>query len=114
MPTEEPTQPSTAPTLLLNARNEVIRRFLRTEAEWLWWVDTDMGFPLDIIECPDRRVSRAAVELAKEKMVVLGQLAAGVDPKSLKVGMQMELVLDTLYEDKQSEYLVWKWKPASR
>ena len=54
----------------------------------------------------------AAVELAEEKMVVLGQLAAGVDPKSLKVGMNVELVIDTLYEDAASEYLVWKWKPV--
>jgi uncharacterized OB-fold protein len=56
----------------------------------------------------------AAVELAEEKMVVLGQLAPGVDPKSLKVGMKVELVLDTLYADEASEYLVWKWKPVNR
>jgi uncharacterized OB-fold protein len=55
----------------------------------------------------------AAVELAEERMVVLGQLAAGVDPKSLKVGMNVELVLDTLYEDDKAEYLVWKWKPVN-
>src|ERR1035437_1919705 len=54
----------------------------------------------------------AAVELAEEKMVVLGQLAAGVDPKSLKVGMNVELVLGRLYEDEKAEYLVWKWKPV--
>ena len=53
----------------------------------------------------------AAVELAEEKMVILGQVAAGVDPKSLKVGMKVELVLERLYEDETSEYLVWKWKP---
>ena len=55
----------------------------------------------------------AAVELAKEQMVVLGQVAAGVDPNHLKVGMPMQLVLDTLYEDDTSEYIVWKWKPAA-
>jgi uncharacterized OB-fold protein len=54
----------------------------------------------------------AAVELDEEKMVVLGQLAAGVDPQSLTVGMSVELVLDTLYEDEASAYLVWKWKPV--
>ena len=53
----------------------------------------------------------AAVELAEEKMVVLGQLATGVDPTSLKVGMNVELVLGRLYEDEKAEYLVWKWKP---
>ncbi len=56
----------------------------------------------------------AAVELAQERMVVLGQVAAGVDPSTLKVGMQMELVLETLFEDQQSEYVVWKWRPAAR
>ncbi len=55
----------------------------------------------------------AAVELDEEKMVVLGQLAGGVDPQSLKVGMNVELVLDTLYEDDTSAYLVWKWKPVN-
>jgi uncharacterized OB-fold protein len=54
----------------------------------------------------------AAVELQKERMVVLGQLAPGVDPASLEVGAEMELVLGTLYEDDDNEYVVWKWKPA--
>lgn len=54
----------------------------------------------------------AAVELAAEKMVVLGQVAGGVDPGSLKVGMEVELVLERLYEDETSEYMVWKWKPV--
>jgi hypothetical protein len=31
----------------------------------------------------------------------------------LKVGMNVELVLDTLYADEASEYLVWKWKPLA-
>lgn len=56
----------------------------------------------------------AAVELDAEKMVVLGQLAAGVDPTSLKVGMDVELVLETLYEDEKAEHLVWKWRPLTR
>jgi len=55
----------------------------------------------------------AAVELAEEKMVVLGQVAAGVDPAALKVGTAMELVVETLYADDASEYLVWKWKPVA-
>ena len=54
----------------------------------------------------------AAVELAEERMVVLGQVAAGVDPSTLKVGMQMELILETLFEDKDAEHIVWKWKPV--
>jgi hypothetical protein len=55
----------------------------------------------------------AAVELTEERMVVMGQLAPGVDPASLQVGQPMELTLGTLYEDDDNEYIVWKWKPAA-
>jgi uncharacterized OB-fold protein len=55
----------------------------------------------------------AAVELEKEKMVVLGQIVTGVSVSDLRVGMQMNLVADTLYEDETNTYLVWKWQPAS-
>ena len=54
----------------------------------------------------------AAVELDKERMVVLGQLAKGVDLAGLKVGMPMELVVDVLSEDETTAKTVWKWKPA--
>jgi len=27
--------------------------------------------------------------------------------------MEMQLVLGTLYEDDENEYVVWKWKPAA-
>jgi uncharacterized OB-fold protein len=57
--------------------------------------------------------SIAAVELANERMVILGQVASGVDLNTLKVGMEMELVLEKLFEDKDVDYLVWKWKPMN-
>src|SRR5690606_24205218 len=53
----------------------------------------------------------AAVELEAEKMVVLGQVVPGVTVDDLQVGMPVEMVLDTLYEDDENEYVVWKWKP---
>jgi uncharacterized OB-fold protein len=55
----------------------------------------------------------AAVELSEEKMVVLGQVAKGVEASELKAGMNVELVLETLYKDDDNEYLVWKWKPLA-
>jgi uncharacterized OB-fold protein len=55
----------------------------------------------------------AAVELAKEKLVVLGQVADGVAHDALRAGLPVELVLETLYQDDESEYLVWKWKPLA-
>jgi len=54
----------------------------------------------------------AAVELAEEKMVVLGQLAGGASVDDLRVGQEVELVLETLYEDDDNAYLVWKWQPV--
>ena len=36
----------------------------------------------------------------------------GVSVDDLKVGMEVELVLDTLYEDDANEYVVWKWRPV--
>jgi uncharacterized OB-fold protein len=53
----------------------------------------------------------AAVELAEERMVVLGQLLPDVEMADLRAGQEVELVLDPLYEDDDHEYLVWKWKP---
>ena len=55
----------------------------------------------------------AAVELEHEKMVVLGQVVSGFGVEDLKAGMEMELVVDTLYEDDENEYTVWKWRPAA-
>ncbi len=55
----------------------------------------------------------AAVELAAERMVVMGQVVPGVGVDDLSVGDEVELVLDTLYEDDENEYLVWKWRPRS-
>jgi hypothetical protein len=55
----------------------------------------------------------AAVELDEEKMVVLGQVVSGVGVDQLKAGMEVELVLDKLFEDAEKEYVVWKWKPVS-
>jgi uncharacterized OB-fold protein len=54
----------------------------------------------------------AAVELEAEKMVVLGQVVDG-SVESLEAGMEMEVVLDTLFEDDENEYLIWKWRPVA-
>jgi len=57
-------------------------------------------------------VTVAAVELEDEKMVVLGQVdGAGVE--DLEVGAEMELVMRTLFEDEEKEYVVWKWRKVA-
>jgi hypothetical protein len=40
-------------------------------------------------------------------------VVSGVGVADLAVGDQVELVLDTLYEDDDHEYVVWKWRPQS-
>ena len=54
-----------------------------------------------------------AVELAKEKMIVMGQATEGTNVSDLKAGMEMELVLEPMYtKDDTKETLTWKWKPV--
>ncbi|MGH9097160.1 MAG: Zn-ribbon domain-containing OB-fold protein [Acidimicrobiales bacterium] len=55
----------------------------------------------------------AAVELAAEKLVVMGQVVGGVTVDDLKVGDEVELVLDTLYVEGDEERVVWKWRPLA-
>jgi uncharacterized protein len=51
-----------------------------------------------------------AVELAAEQMVILGQLADGIDPNTLKIGDEVEVVIEGLFtDDDGNEHLVWKW-----
>jgi uncharacterized OB-fold protein len=52
----------------------------------------------------------AAVELADEGLVILGQLARGATTDDVAVGDEVELVLETLFEDDEAQHLVWKWQ----
>ena len=45
--------------------------------------------------------------------MVLGQVAKGVRAADLRVGMEMQLELDTLHRDDEHEYLVYVWAPAA-
>ena len=62
---------------------------------------------------PFKPYAIAAVELDKEKMIVLGQVVTGVTVDDLKVGDEVEMVLETLFEDDESDKVVWKWKPLA-
>ena len=55
----------------------------------------------------------AGVQLEKEQMVVLGQVVQGVSVEDLKVGMPMELVLETLHETEDDIKVTWKWRPSA-
>jgi uncharacterized protein len=54
-----------------------------------------------------------AVELQTEQMVVLGQLAEGVDPATLEIGQEVEVMIEPLFTDEDGEHIVWKWRPVS-
>jgi uncharacterized protein len=56
----------------------------------------------------------AAVELEAEGLVVLGQVPKGVRGADLRVGMPMELELDTLYREDGVDHLVYVWAPAGQ
>ena len=53
----------------------------------------------------------AAVELP-EGLVVLGQLARGYGVADVRVGSEVELVVETLYVDDDGERTIWRWKPV--
>ena len=55
----------------------------------------------------------AAVELAAEQMVILGQVAKGYTVDDLTVGGAVELVVEPLYEADGVEHLIYRWKPVS-
>ena len=55
----------------------------------------------------------AAVELADEQIVILGQVAKGFGVDDLKVGASVELVVEPLYEIDGVEHLMYRWKPVS-
>ena len=54
----------------------------------------------------------AAVELADEQMVVLGQVADGYGVADIEVGTEVELVVEELFSDADASYVVWRWKPV--
>ena len=51
-----------------------------------------------------------AVELAAEKIIVLGQVVAGVTVDELSLGQEVELVVDTLFADDETEHQIYKWR----
>lgn len=56
----------------------------------------------------------AAVELADEGLVILGQLTPGATVHDIKVGDEVELTVGTLFSDDDNDYQVWRWAPVAR
>jgi uncharacterized OB-fold protein len=61
---------------------------------------------------PYQPFALAAVELP-EGLVVLGQLAEGYGVADVRVGSEVELVVERLYTDDDGDRSIWRWKPVS-
>ena len=81
------------------------------------WSFTNAGYqpPEPYIPTSDPYVpfAIAAVELAEEQIVILGQVADGYGIDDLSVGAEVELVLEPLYEQDGVDHLIYRWKPVS-
>ncbi len=55
----------------------------------------------------------AAVELAAEGLVILGQLVGGVGVGDVAVGDEVEVVTGTLFSDDEHDHQVWRWRPMA-
>ena len=55
----------------------------------------------------------AAVHLAEEGLVIMGTVIAGVTVDDLSVGQEVELVVDVLFSDDDTDHLIWKWRPTT-
>ncbi len=79
------------------------------------WSFTNSAYPPPppfIVTEPYVPVVVAAVELAEEQMVVLGQVAPGWTVDDLEVGMDVELELGVLYADDETDHMTWQWRPV--
>ena len=80
------------------------------------WSYTDAQYqpPAPYISRTDPYVpfTLAAVELAAEQLVVLGQLANGTTVEDVQVGTEVELVVEPAYEIDGETHLIYKWRPV--
>lgn len=81
----------------------------------LWSFTNAMYQPPEpfVAEDPHVPYTILAVELEKEQMIVLGQGVRGLECAELRAGMEVELVLDTLFETEEQATITWKWAPVA-
>jgi len=79
------------------------------------WSYTDAQYqpPAPYIPATDPYVpfALAAVEIP-EGIVILGQVADGYTVEDIKVGDEVELVVETLYTDETGDRTIWRWRPT--
>ena len=77
------------------------------------WSYTENHYPPPppyVASDPFEPYALAAVELADEGIVVLGQLATGTTVDDVKVGSEVELVVEPAYELDGDTHLIYRWK----
>lgn len=80
------------------------------------WSYTNACYPPPapyVVEDPFEPYAIAAVELADEQLVVLGQVVDGVGVADLQIGMEMELALGTVPAADGEPRMTWKWAPVA-
>lgn len=95
---------------LIAARNEVVTAFLQTEGDWLWWIDTDMGFAPDAL---DRLLDAADPETSP---IVGGLCFAQMEREPDGMGGFRTEVVPALYQwheasDGRSGFVAWRNYP---
>ncbi|MFC1963456.1 Zn-ribbon domain-containing OB-fold protein [Chloroflexota bacterium] len=79
------------------------------------WTYTIMYYPPPFpYRAPDPYIPFGiAVVVLEDGLRIQGQVASGTDLQTLKVGMDMEVVLEKLYDDNEgNEVLAWKFRPV--
>lgn len=81
----------------------------------IWSYSTNHYAPPEPYVSPDPFVpyTVVAVELAEERLVVLGQMAPGVDPADLTVGQEVALTTGTLFSEGDTDHVIWHWRPVT-
>ena len=77
-------------------------------AVWSWTMNRYAAPPPFPQTEPFEPYGVAAVELAEERMIVLGMLTG--DFETLKIGDEVELLVEPHVD---GETLIWKWKPVA-
>ncbi len=85
----------------------------RTGRLWSYTINYYKAPPPYVSPEPFVPYAIAVVELPKEKMKIQGQIISGYPLEKLKIGSEVELVIESLHKDAQgNDVLAWKWKPV--